>query len=417
MHSDYSVVRPGIITVSSGRCGRFPSRSAEARPSGILGRNGSGKSTLLQIICGTLTPTLGSVETFGRVAALLELGAGFNPEFTGRENVYLNGSVLGLTNEQIDTRFDAIARFADIGDFIDQPVKTYSSGMYVRLAFAVSVNVDADVLIVDEALSVGDIYFQSKCIAHLHRLIDSGVSVLFVSHDLGAVKSLCQRALFLDTGRIAAIGTSDAVADAYYNAAVAKVPEETQPVPSSLAPPQPNIDEDDLADLEAFAKRAAFQRVQNGQGSFLNVRLLDESGGRLGTVRFGQTVILRMISQWDSNLPFAAVGYHIRDRNGYDIIYSDTGIESRHIESPRAGQLVRTDWKFRVRLREGAYTISAVLSIPLDLRVAQVEVCDFVPLAENFTVYRAQELPLHGAVYWDNSVSHRIISEPGRWAR
>lgn len=167
---------------------------------GIIGRNGSGKSTLLQIICGTLTPTGGGVRTNGRIAALLELGSGFNPEFTGRENIYLNGAVLGLTRGEIDQRYDDIAAFADIGAFIEQPVKTYSSGMLVRLAFSVSVNVWPDILVVDEALAVGDGAFQLKCMTRLKALQEIGATVLFVSHDLGSVGRLCSSAHILDCG-------------------------------------------------------------------------------------------------------------------------------------------------------------------------------------------------------------------------
>jgi len=167
---------------------------------GIVGRNGSGKSTLLQLICGTLSPTSGSVENHGRVAALLELGSGFNPEFTGRENVYMNASILGLTKQEIDGRFSDIVAFADIGDFIEQPVKTYSSGMYVRLAFSVATNVQPDILIVDEALSVGDIRFQTKCIQKIKEIRDKGASILFVSHSPGQIEALCSRAIWLDEG-------------------------------------------------------------------------------------------------------------------------------------------------------------------------------------------------------------------------
>jgi lipopolysaccharide transport system ATP-binding protein len=168
---------------------------------GIIGRNGSGKSTLLQIIAGTLQPTEGKVKVNGRVAALLELGSGFNPEFTGRENVYLNATVLGLSRAEIDQRFDSVAAFADIGDFIEQPVKTYSSGMIVRLAFAVSVAVRPDILVVDEALSVGDAAFQRKCYRRIEELRERGCTFLFVSHDLNAVSNLCSRALLLDQGK------------------------------------------------------------------------------------------------------------------------------------------------------------------------------------------------------------------------
>jgi len=167
---------------------------------GVIGRNGSGKSTLLQIICGTLAPTSGAVEVNGRVAALLELGAGFNPEFSGKENVYMNATILGLSKEEIDAKYDDIVGFAEIGDFIHQPVKTYSSGMYVRLAFAVAISSDPEILIVDEALSVGDELFQRKCFSRIESIRKSGASILFVSHSGGQIVELCDRALLLDTG-------------------------------------------------------------------------------------------------------------------------------------------------------------------------------------------------------------------------
>jgi len=182
---------------------------------GVVGRNGSGKSTLLQLICGTLAPTSGTVRVNGRIAALLELGAGFNPEFSGRENVFLNGSILGLTRAQVEARFDAIAAFADIGEFIDQPVKTYSSGMYVRLAFAVAINVDPDILVIDEALSVGDEGFQRKCFARIEAIREAGATVLFVSHSAGTVIDLCDRAILLDQGELIANGTPKRVVAQY----------------------------------------------------------------------------------------------------------------------------------------------------------------------------------------------------------
>ncbi len=182
---------------------------------GVIGRNGSGKSTLLQLIAGTLTPTIGTVAVHGRVAALLELGSGFNPEYTGRENVYLNGAILGLARDEIDRRLDAIVRFSDLEEFIDRPVKTYSSGMLMRLAFSVAVNVEPDILIVDEALAVGDTAFQLKCVDRLERLASSGVTMLFVSHDVMLVKTFCQRALYLERGRLKAQGTPDIITELY----------------------------------------------------------------------------------------------------------------------------------------------------------------------------------------------------------
>jgi lipopolysaccharide transport system ATP-binding protein len=180
----------------------------------IIGRNGSGKSTLLQIICNTLNPTCGKVTTNGRIAALLELGSGFNPEFTGRENVYLNGTILGLSRSQIDAKYDSILRFADIGQFIDQPVKTYSSGMIVRLAFAVIAHVEADILLVDEALAVGDAVFTQKCMRFIRSFQQQG-TLLFVSHDMSSVTSLCRRGIWLDRGRCEIDGEAKKVCQAY----------------------------------------------------------------------------------------------------------------------------------------------------------------------------------------------------------
>lgn len=182
---------------------------------GIVGCNGSGKSTLLQMICGTLTPTSGSIQTNGRVAAMLELGSGFNPEFTGRENIYLNASILGLSNEEINTRFESITDFASIGNFIEQPVKTYSSGMMVRLAFAIAINVDPEILIIDEALAVGDELFQRKCFSRIETIRASGATILFVSHSVGTIVELCDRAVLMDAGEKLAVGSPKQIVGRY----------------------------------------------------------------------------------------------------------------------------------------------------------------------------------------------------------
>lgn len=182
---------------------------------GIIGRNGSGKSTLLQMICGTLQPTSGTLSVGGRIAALLELGAGFDPDFTGRENVYMNGAIIGLSKAEIDARFDTIAAFADIGEFIDQPAKTYSSGMYVRLAFAVAINSDPDILVVDEALSVGDEAFQRKCFARIEDIQAKGATILFVSHSAQSIVKLCDRAVLMDAGEAILQGNPKVVVAQY----------------------------------------------------------------------------------------------------------------------------------------------------------------------------------------------------------
>ena len=198
---------------------------------GIIGRNGSGKSTLLQIVCGTLAATTGVVETRGRVAALLELGAGFNPDFTGRENVYMNATVLGLTKQEIDARFNDIASFADIGDFVEQPVKIYSSGMVARLAFAVAIQVDPEVLVVDEALSVGDMAFQEKSFTRMKQIRETGTSILFVSHSISAVRNFCDRAIWLDRGRIRSIGERLSITDEYQKEMEAEIRRDLAPLP------------------------------------------------------------------------------------------------------------------------------------------------------------------------------------------
>ena len=200
---------------------------------GIIGRNGAGKSTLLQAICGTVMPTSGTISKAGRVAALLELGAGFNPEFTGRENAFLNAAILGMTRAEIDPRFDDILAFADIGDFIDQPVKTYSSGMFVRLAFAVAIHVSPDVLIIDEALSVGDFAFRNKCIERIQVLMSQGVTILFVTHDISTLQLICSRVIWLDRGEIRAMGDPISVSQDYYAHALEDKAKQTADLPAA----------------------------------------------------------------------------------------------------------------------------------------------------------------------------------------
>jgi lipopolysaccharide transport system ATP-binding protein len=375
---------------------------------GIIGRNGSGKSTLLQMICGTLNPTSGSIQTNGRIAALLELGSGFNPEFSGRENVYMNASVLGLSNEEIDARYDDIAAFADIGDFIKRPVKTYSSGMMVRLAFSVAIHVDPNILIVDEALSVGDAYFQAKCANMIQSIISKGATVLFVSHDTASVKSLCNRALLLDSGHSQFMGDVNTVVEKYYSALVAsqgvKKKPEFQKDNNSLNPIEWNSDD------KKFKSIASFQRIQNGSAEFINIMVLDENGRSIDTLTFGQKVTLRQIIKINSPMPKLGLAYHIRDKNGQDIVYSDTGIESdSHILQADGGSIYVVDWSFTAHLREGNYVISSMASEPVNLQAGNVVVVDFIPISARFSISRGQGLPIYAAVYWKNDLHVREI--------
>ena len=379
---------------------------------GIIGRNGSGKSTLLQMICGTLNPTSGSLQTHGRIAALLELGAGFNPEFTGRENVYLNAAVLGLGYEEIEARFDQIAAFADIGDFIEQPVKTYSSGMMVRLAFAVAIHADPEILIVDEALSVGDAYFQAKCAHRIRSIINKGVTVLFVSHDTASVKSLCSRAILLDSGRSIFFGEVNAAVEKYYSALVASQRnEQSAESPKSAVSIPPG---EHMEGAENFRAQAAFQRIQNGVAEFVNVKLLDDSGRTVDSVGFGEQVTLRQVVRVYKPILQLGLGYHIRDKNGLDIIYSDTGIEKKHLQPSGVGGVYAIDWTFTVFLREGNYVIASMLSEPIDLEIGSVTVVDFVPISTSFSVARKGNLPIYATSYWKNRLNIlKLNNEPG----
>lgn len=245
---------------------------------GIIGRNGAGKSTLLQLLCGTVTPTEGECRVNGRVAALLELGAGFNPEFTGRDNVFVNATILGLRDEEIRARFDDIAAFADIGEFMDHPVKTYSSGMFARLAFAVAVHVDPEILIVDEILAVGDQAFQRKCMERFYKVRESGCTILFVSHDPYQVKTLCQRAIYLVNGRRAAYGPADEVVDRYV------VEMEAKSTATEITQQAPVVEVGSVVDSHEPERLFRIKEV----------RFEDADGNALSEVRSGQEVRLRL---------------------------------------------------------------------------------------------------------------------------
>jgi lipopolysaccharide transport system ATP-binding protein len=247
---------------------------------GIIGRNGSGKSTLLQIVAGTLRPTSGEVEITGRVAALLELGSGFNPEFTGRENVYLNATVLGLKRKEIDERFESITAFADIGEFLDEPVKTYSSGMFVRLAFAVITHVSADILLIDEALTVGDIFFQQKCYGHLARLKEDGVAIVLVTHGMNDVEQFCSRAYLLHQGALRATGPSAEVVKRYYLINQAPLPTlPTASKPDTVAgAEQVNSPKEDWPTPAAFFDLSGIPQVTDGTARCLQIGLCNLRG-------------------------------------------------------------------------------------------------------------------------------------------
>jgi lipopolysaccharide transport system ATP-binding protein len=315
---------------------------------GIIGRNGSGKSTLLQIVCGTQTATSGVVETSGRVAAMLELGAGFDPEFTGRENVYLNGELLALSHREIDARYASIRAFADIGEFIDQPVKTYSSGMQVRLAFAVMAHVDADLLVIDEALAVGDALFAQKCMRFLRAFKRRG-TLLFVTHDTTAVMSLCDRAIWLDRGRIRADGTSKSVCEAYLQFLFESVQGESQPPQRGDAAPRPGATiPESSARPKAFSTPSSLASAQHAPmrifefdpdaASFglrgarvVNVSLLDGDDRRLAHTEGGEAVTVAVVIEARQSITAPIVGFLVRDRLGQSLFGGNTFLTTQTV--------------------------------------------------------------------------------------
>ena len=392
---------------------------------GFIGRNGAGKSTILKIITGVLTPTAGTVYVNGRIASLLELGAGFNPEMTGIENIYMNGTIMGLTTAQMEERLEDIIAFADIGDFIRQPVKMYSSGMFARVAFAVNAFVEPDILIVDEALSVGDAFFQAKCIHKMKQLLDSGVTVLFVSHDWEAVKNLCQRGVLLDKGEIKLDATAGEAVEEFRSLQLSKRREmlasEAEAVEAAAKKVSGGISAEVatvrdakyaafFTDNAAFIKLASYQRYQNNKISFANIMLLNEQGQPISSAVYGQKVTLRMAVEVAVPVEIFGTGYHIRNADGIDLVYSDSALEggAGAIKQANPGERYIIDWQFRLWLREGNYNIATVMSIPLDIELRELECCDSIPCAVQFTIGR-NDIPLGGYVHWSSQVTARKV--------
>lgn len=338
---------------------------------GIVGRNGSGKSTLLQLIAGTLTPTTGEIAVRGRVAALLELGSGFNSEFTGRENVYLNASILGLTKEQIDQRFDAIAEFAAIGEFIEQPIRNYSSGMVMRLAFSVVAHVDADILIIDEALSVGDAFFTQKCMRFLREFKEHG-TLLFVSHDGASVTGLCDRAIWLDQGTLRQQGEPKEVMDAYLEAFIADREGRSGSAGNStnLPPARPlrirdkRMDLLDRSTLRNDIDVLEFNPPQGfgeGKAQIEEVCLCDLQGRQLPTIVGGEIVQLEITSVVQEDVENMIVGFYFKDRLGQLLFGDNTETARQGLPlSLRGGERFRAKFVFEMpRLQQGDYFITA----------------------------------------------------------
>ena len=342
---------------------------------GIIGRNGSGKSTLLQLICGILKPTSGEVQVNGRIAALLELGSGFNPEFTGRENVYFQGAVMGISKEEMERRFDDVAAFADIGEFMDQPVRIYSSGMYVRLAFAVNILSDPEIMIVDEALAVGDMAFQAKCMTALTRIQERGTTILFVSHDIGALKSLCTRGIFLDHGTVQEIGSAGDVAEHYVrrmreemNAeyATINIPANTKIETNASFEDRKTVHAQEFKTNAEFEKRVAHFRYGDGGVRFTYVELLDESLHPINEVKFDQPVFIRMYFESSTHAEVSCNYYVMDDKRNLILGAGLKLVDQPFMHIKNGGKYVVT-YKTRLPLQEGNYGVQLQITSPIIL--------------------------------------------------
>jgi ABC-type polysaccharide/polyol phosphate transport system ATPase subunit len=370
---------------------------------GIIGQNGSGKSTLLQILAGIMRQTRGECLVSGKVSALLELGSGFNPEFTGRENVFMNGAILGLDTRQMQDRIQAITDFAEIGAFMDQPVKTYSSGMFMRLAFAVAVNVDPDILIVDEALSVGDLVFQHRCMHRMNKLRAEGKTIVLVTHDLGAVTKFCDRGILLDRGHLLEDGSPDSVVQKYRalsfererryggfeddpdaagdNGATTR---DEIPVAAGI----PNVD----------------HRFGNGDASLTGVDLLDEKSEPTREVFGGQKVTIRVTVRFNRDVAQPILGYTMRDRLGVEISACNTSYAGKVLPAGHAGQMFTADFQITLpHLAAGSYSVSPAIARG---NVLKHDMCDWI---DNALVFNLQTADLvYGMVKMDVDVVNYV---------
>ncbi len=379
---------------------------------GIIGKNGSGKSTLLKIITGVLNSSAGSVLVNGRISALLELGAGFNPEYTGIENIYLNGTLNRITREEMAKRIDEIAEFADIGDFIYQPVKNYSSGMFVRLAFAVAVYSEPDILIVDEALAVGDAAFQAKCMARMNQIMKSGATVLFVTHDMNTVKRLCQRCIYLENGKKIMEGPAEELADIYLKRIRASMNEEHLKLEEPLA--EKDATEDTEADVKAgglvnseFLEKTKQFKEGTGEAEFIDLKLLNAENQESFSFAYNDIlkISIRVLLKEDKDF---VIAYHIRDDRNTELLGSSTLRETNALITGKKGKIYEVEFITKLPVLEGNYNVTLVASVPI-IRNRTALFLGYVENAAVFSVEENFEGKLWDKVYIENQVTIRTV--------
>lgn len=353
---------------------------------GIIGINGAGKSTLLKMITGTTQPSTGGIQMTGRVAAMLELGMGFHPDFTGRQNVYMSGQLLGLSGEDIARCMPEIEAFAEIGDYIDQPVRVYSSGMQMRLAFSVATAVRPDILIVDEALSVGDAYFQHKSFDRIREFSKQGTTLLIVSHDKQAIQSICNKAILLDAGQVAMEGEPEAVMD-YYNALLADRQNQ-------------KIEQIQTADGKT-------QTISGTREAIVaEIVLLDDQGRSIECVNVGQSVTLRIVVKANEDIPRLVLGYGIKDRLGQVVYGTNTDLKKQPIHNLKAGNRVVFDCKFDASLGPGHYSVQTAL-VSTDTHL--VNNYEWRDLALIFQVINVDKDHFAGLAWLDPQIGIRLV--------
>jgi lipopolysaccharide transport system ATP-binding protein len=388
---------------------------------GILGRNGAGKSTLLQIIAGTLAPTSGNLSISGRVTALLELGSGFNPEFTGRENVFHNAQILGLSRSEAEDKFDDIASFADIGEFLEQPVKTYSSGMMMRLAFAVQTSVSPQILIVDEALSVGDMFFQAKCMARINRLVNDGVTLLYVSHDIGTVRQLCSRALLIESGHLIANGSAAKVSDQYVKVQLEDRNRVAQARNASTAPAAPlfastlqaSPNDEAMFGADAFRERATSNRTGNGTAEILNVQML-RNGEHTVDFDYDELATIRVYVQFNATLTNVNHGLIIRTLQGSDVVFMDTRLQNQMDRKYLAGRVYCFEWAVRLPLLHTQYGLLVGLNHPPLHPGEDWSFIDIIPHAYEFKIAPRAQGMINGFVALPADLSIKDLLDSGQ---
>ena len=320
---------------------------------GIIGTNGAGKSTILKIITGVLSPTEGEVTVDGRISALLELGAGFNMEYTGIENIYLNGTMIGFSEEEIDARLDDILAFADIGEFVNQPVKSYSSGMFVRLAFAVAINIDPEILIVDEALSVGDVFFQAKCYRKFEEFKQEGKTILFVSHDLGSISKYCDRVILLDHGKVAGTGSPKEMVDRYKRLLVNQWPDaEEKKLPKSAK------NREKTGWITPFEMNPGALEYGDKRAEMLGFLVEDANGLQTNTIEKGAEFTLKVRVQFHTKIEDPIFAFTVKDMRGTEITGTNTMFERIATPTGEDGDIYVVSYTQRADLQGGEYLIS-----------------------------------------------------------